>query len=172
MGKAVPFSPSRRNFLRGDVSGTRASVTRPPWALEEFSFHQACTRCNACVSACEDKIIRTDAAGFPYIDFSIGGCTFCEQCVQHCETGALKKHPAASPWQFQIAIQHECLATRQIVCRTCGERCEADAIRFIPARGGVSVPQLNVSACTGCGSCIADCPAQAIKLSPVFSEAA
>jgi ferredoxin len=48
------MDPGRRFFLRGGVKPppTPVSVPRPPWALPEAAFVQACTRCDACVAAC------------------------------------------------------------------------------------------------------------------------
>ncbi len=163
------FSPARRSFLFGDH---RAKVTRPPWAAEESLFNQTCTRCNACAPVCNEKILRFDQAGLPYVDFSQGGCTFCGKCVDVCEPQALKKNDASPPWGFQINIKDNCLALRQVVCRTCGDRCDIGAIKFSPTLGGVSAPKLDTTTCTGCGFCIADCPTQAIKITPIFAEAA
>lgn len=163
------ISHSRRSFLFGTP---RSKVTRPPWALEENEFHQICTRCNACSLVCDEKILRFDRGGFPYVDFSQGGCTFCGKCADACEPNALIKNEVSAPWSFQINIKESCLAMSQVVCRTCGERCEIGAIQFSPALGGVSVPKLNATTCTGCGFCIADCPTQAIYFTPNSAEVA
>ena len=53
---------------------------RPPWALNEFLFVDQCTRCNECITACEEEIIIRADGGFPEIDFNRGECTFCELC--------------------------------------------------------------------------------------------
>ena len=71
-------------------------------------------------------------------------------------------------------IGDACLARRQVECRICGEVCDASAIRFRPTLGGVSRPELDHAACTGCGACVAPCPAHAIACRPsatVFLEA-
>lgn len=48
-----------------------------------------------------------------------------------------------------------CLAYRSLFCSTCVERCPVEGA--IELRDGA--PQVNASACTGCGDCQAVCPA-------------
>lgn len=62
-------------------------------------------------------------------------------------------------------IQAHCLAQQGVVCRTCGEVCEENAIRFTPRLGGVAIPLLDPTRCTACGECVTDCPNSAIELS-------
>jgi ferredoxin-type protein NapF len=64
-----------------------------------------------------------------------------------------------------VAVGDGCLARRHIVCRSCGEICDADAIRMSPGLNGVAVPVIVADRCTGCGDCIDICPAQALHWS-------
>lgn len=64
------------------------------------------------------------------------------------------------------AIGDFCLALRGIVCRVCEEQCEARAIRVRLAVGGGTAPAVAAALCTGCGACVAPCPAHAIALRP------
>jgi ferredoxin-type protein NapF len=61
-------------------------------------------------------------------------------------------------------ISAACLARNRIVCRNCGELCGPRAIRFTVAAGGVSAPEVDLRACTGCGDCVPACPVSAITL--------
>ncbi len=62
--------------------------------------------------------------------------------------------PDAGPRVAVIQGRH-CLAYRNLMCSTCLERCpKPDAILLID-----KMPQVNPSACTGCGDCHAVCPA-------------
>lgn len=154
---------SRRNFLRGRVAAHRAEP-RPPWALAEDAFVNACTRCGDCARACPTRIIRQGDGGYPTVDFSLGECTFCGECVTRCTTGALKRTEAQPPWQLRAAIGERCLARQSVECRVCGEMCDVAAIRFVPQPGGIAAPQLADDRCTGCGACVAPCPTAAITV--------
>ena len=61
-------------------------------------------------------------------------------------------------------ITENCLAYGNTVCRSCAEACEPGAIRFRPRLGGAALPEVDAAVCTGCGACVAPCPAKAIGL--------
>ena len=60
----------------------------------------------------------------------------------------------ARPGVFTVA-EHLCLAWQGTSCSTCRERC--------PEPGAISVsagrPTIDPAVCTGCGECVASCPA-------------
>jgi ferredoxin-type protein NapF len=153
---------SRRQFLRGDLSG-RKPPQRPPWAMAEREFLTACTRCGECAPACPERIVVIEA-GYPRIDFSRGGCTFCGACVQVCKPGALHREEGKTPWRIRPVFGETCIARANAMCRSCGDACEATAIRFRPRLGGAALPEVDGEKCTGCGACVAPCPATAITL--------
>ena len=154
---------SRRQFLRGDISGRKAFL-RPPWALAEAAFLEACTRCGDCVPVCPEKIIVVVERGYPVVDFARGECTFCEACLKACAAGALKKNGDEPPWKIRPQIAGNCVANKDVVCRSCGDACLRAAIRFRPRLGGAALPEVDGEKCTGCGACVAPCPVGAIKL--------
>lgn len=157
-------SISRGRFLRGDFGGRRQPI-RPPWALAEDEFIERCTRCADCIGACPTRIVAKGSGGFPQIDFSCGECTFCGRCASGCHAGALRFEPDRSPWQLVATIADRCLALNRIVCRSCGDACDAHAIRFGARAGGVAVPELAPERCSGCGACFGICPVNAIEIS-------
>lgn len=161
------MEPSRRAFLRGRPA-TPPTSFRPPWALAEASFLAVCTRCDACIAACPTGLLQRGDGGYPVPDFHPGhapaGCTFCGRCAEACQPRALLRRPDAAPWPYRVSIGEDCLPRQGVVCRTCGERCEAGAFRFPPRLGGVSLPVLATEQCTGCGACLADCPTHALRL--------
>lgn len=149
---------SRRRLFKRDSQ----PLISLPWVNPEVDFIATCTRCEACVSACETNIIRHGDGGFPTIDFSQGECTFCQQCADACPEPIFDTNQSA-PWPEQkVAVTQSCLAHQGVYCRSCGELCEQEAISFKP--GISSVPEIDVADCTGCGACIAPCPTQAIAV--------
>jgi ferredoxin-type protein NapF len=164
---------SRRAFFGIRRAGS-VNPIRPPWAISEADFVDVCTRCSACVEVCPTDLLVKGSGGFPEADFTPGrapdGCTFCGKCLESCRNRALLKQPGQAAWTLKAVFGEDCLAAQSVVCRTCGEVCETGAIRFPPRLGGVSLPQLDADACTGCGVCQADCPTVAIRIRPDFSR--
>jgi ferredoxin-type protein NapF len=158
------MSISRRQFLRGDLS-SRNPTLRPPWARAEAEFLARCTRCGDCVPVCGTHVIELSDSGYPRINFAHGACSFCGECVAHCPSGALTRSDEV-PWTVTANIGDACLALRGVVCQVCAEQCTARAIRFPPRLAAVAAPVLTVSACSGCGACVAPCPTQAIAIQP------
>jgi len=160
----VSIAISRMQFLRGDYSG-RNNPIRPPWALPEDAFTKLCERCGVCIDKCPTHIIHQGRGGFPVVDFNSGECLFCGDCVDVCKPGALKKREGYRPWSVTASINNStCLAFSNVECRSCFDPCEARAIKMTPRIGGVSIPLLNSADCTGCGACLAVCPAQAVNM--------
>jgi ferredoxin-type protein NapF len=136
---------------------------RPPRALAEQAFVEACTRCNACLDQCPEGIIVRGTGGLPEVDFRRGECTFCEACVQACPEGALQAQ-IEPPWSARLQLESTCLALEQIICQSCADACDQQAIRFTPRVGAVATPQINQDSCNACGACISSCPAHALRL--------
>jgi ferredoxin-type protein NapF len=157
----------RRALLRGRFGGgTRHTALRPPWAMDEAAFTDACSRCGDCIRACPQQVLHAGDGGYPEIRFDSRGCTFCGDCVRACATPALSRPQGAAPWALTASIGSDCLALQRVECRVCGERCDASAIRFRPTLGGVAQPIPDPTACTGCGDCVAPCPTRAIVVAP------
>ncbi len=153
---------ARRGFFRGRA---RPQVQmRPPWALPEAGFIDACTRCDDCLKACPTGILLAGDGGFPTVDFQRGECTFCADCVAACQPKALLRVEEQAAWSGKAVIGDACLPKQGVECRVCGDFCEARAIRFIPRLGGSPLPELDPEKCTTCGACVAPCPTQAIRI--------
>jgi ferredoxin-type protein NapF len=157
------MDPIRRRLLGGRLPPA-TSAYHPPWAGESADFLRRCTRCGACVKACPVQLLRPGAGGFPEAQFRQVGCSLCGDCVSACEPRALDKADGRAAFLHVAQIEAPCLALQGVECRVCGEACEAGAIRFRLQIGAVAQPALDLSACTGCGECLAVCPSNAIAL--------
>ena len=163
----MPEAVSRLALLRGKFRDDRPPQ-RPPWALPERIFLETCDAGGACVSACEEGILIKGENGHPVVSFARGECTFCEDCVKACPSGALSLSGAdgerRAPWDITAEIANDCLSMNAVTCRVCGEQCEAAAISFKLAVGGIALPVVETSTCTGCGACVAPCPTKSITI--------
>lgn len=153
----------RSEMLRGRFRKAPAAI-RPPWAIEEARFMEACTRCGGCSEICPENIISADETGYPKVNFDNGECTFCGICLRACDDNALVFDATKPAWPIKAVISAECLSIQGVTCRTCMENCEPRAITFRLATGGRALPEINTNNCTGCGACFAPCPVKAISM--------
>lgn len=146
---------------KGDGDSTFA-LLRPPGAVAEADFLEACTRCGDCAEICPHDAIREaparlrDAQGTPIIDPHVSPCQMCEDlpCISACETGALRPEAPAALGAARISSL-DCLNRLSATCSVCIERCPVPgAIDFVG-----DVPEVNERLCTGCGICQHVCPA-------------
>lgn len=154
---------TRRHFISLGKLEQHVPI-RPPWSLSEEQFVMQCTQCGDCITACPENILlHENLSRYPKVDFSLGECTFCHACADACPTQALDKH-LTQPWQMKITVGETCLAENKVICVICSEQCEVQAIRFPAIAGRVSLPEINMDSCTGCGACIAPCPVRALEV--------
>lgn len=160
---------NRRAFLRGRSPKFNKAAIHPPWALPFTEFIDACERCDACIDACPERIIFRGDGCFPEVDFRRGECVFCADCVKACEAGAFQtplkgEFKEADAWDLSVDILASCLSLNAVVCRSCGDHCDTNAISFRLQTGGVSIPEIKQENCTGCGACLYVCPKDAIAI--------
>ena len=82
-----------------------------------------------------------------------------------------RQTPAGAAEVHIAAISDDCLARAGVFCMSCRDACAEQAIRFRPRVGGLFLPEVIESACSGCGACIALCPTRAITLADRCGEA-
>lgn len=163
------FDRSRRAFLFGADAETQVDTAfRPPWALRDV-FADLCTGCGDCISACPEGIVTLDAAQRAVVDFRRGSglCSFCGACAEICPEPvfvAPALRAATPPWDLRVTIGADCLTQDGVMCQTCKDACGDGAIRFVYAAGRIPEPKVDLDRCTGCGACVAPCPAAAIEI--------
>lgn len=156
-------------------------ILRPPGAIDEPDFLQACIKCGSCVEACPYDtlmIAKTGEAvpnGTPYFIARDIPCYMCPDipCVPVCPSGALdlKQMLAEHHEQSQdinkarmgIAMIDEksCVAFWGIQCDACYRACPliGEAIKIEYERNDRTgkhaflTPAVQADVCTGCGVC-------------------
>ncbi len=157
----------------------RVPLIRPPGALTERQFLQACTRCDKCIHACpKDAIQRVPKkmgfliAGSPYIDPKKIPCVLCDDlpCIPACPDGALLPPPNNDRFEvkmgYAILDKKNCQAYGDTFCQQCVIDC--------PVPGAIiqkdEKPIFDKNICTGCGVCVLSCSTVniplAIKIKP------
>ncbi|MBN1290814.1 MAG: 4Fe-4S dicluster domain-containing protein [Candidatus Latescibacteria bacterium] len=195
------FNPSRRNIIFSGIGGVLASFAagtavtgktvldkrlRPPGALIEKDFLDACLRCGECMKVCPTHGLQPAMlqAGFegmftPVLTPRVGACEEqCNLCGQICPTGAVRPLPLEEK-QYAIignAIidRNRCIAWEQgKICLICDEVCPYDAVEFhmvTDEKGTIQRPFVIEDKCVGCGQCENGCPVNgpaAIFVTPV-----
>ncbi len=147
------------------------AVVRPPGGQDEERFMAGCIRCEKCVEACPNDVIKLchleDGVlnlRTPQMDFCSNYCDFCQEenggdplCVRACPTAslALAKDACAQDAVIGVAslTRAWCLAYLGMGCHKCYDVCPWDAIELDEQNR----PFVIEERCCGCGACEAAC---------------
>lgn len=190
-----PIQLARRSLLGIVVAGLMGLITlvfrrngrkpsgirlRPPGALAEAGFLDACVRCFKCGNACPNQCIQfygieggLEKAFTPYIKARQRACVLCGECGNACPSGALRPfEPTRSSWIANVEMgkarvnEAMCYSYNGRTCGACYRACPlaGQAIRI----GLYETPILNPAECVGCGLCEQSCLhlPQAIRVYP------
>ena len=156
----MKIDASRRGILTGRWRKASNGI-RPPWSGDESHFLTHCTRCDACINACENNILQRGAGGYPSVNFKNNECSFCYACAQACPNryflratpgpGICSSPLGTRAWRIS---QLNAAAVRIAVSQW--------QLSFARRSPGSYQPQLNSQLCNGCGACAASCPVSAI----------
>lgn len=153
---------------------------RPPGALRERDFLDACMRCGLCVQACPYDTLRLAdlnrpvPAGTPYFVARETPCEMCETipCAAACPTGALLPSLTdirdADMGLAELGTPERCLSyIGAAYCDSCYKACpiKGQAIRMQHGRtprGGNFKPVVDPDRCTGCGRCENACVVEGV----------
>jgi ferredoxin-type protein NapG len=159
-----------------DGGGGDRTLLRPPGALLERAFVEACDRSGQCVEACPAGAIFSWASGdstthgTPMIDPDRSACVVCEglECMKVCPSGALNLVDEVREIRMGLARVDGsvCTRTRRDDCSVCVDTCPigSGAIALVDA----GPPMVLDDGCVGCGVCQYQCPTtpKAIAVSP------
>jgi len=185
----IPASSGRRAFVGGLAaaaagyflpvrfqSAAAADTILPPGAGNHKDFSSRCISCHLCVAACPSSVIRPSSPGTglrslqqPSLVFDLGMCEQnCNLCSQICPVMAIKPIMAEHKKFLKIGEvvykQNLCVVeTNGTDCGACAEHCPTQAVRMVPYRNNLMIPQTDPSICIGCGSCEHICPVRPDK---------
>jgi ferredoxin-type protein NapG len=162
--------------VRGEKAELPRNRLRPPGALPETAFLQACVRCGLCAQACPYGTLRLAELGHavptgtPYFVARDNPCRMCKEmpCVPACPTGALQRTLTdvrdAEMGTAALTAPQRCLShVGAAYCDSCLRACplRGTAIRMLRGRGDDGrirfTPTVDSAACTGCGLCEQSC---------------
>ena len=155
----------------------------PPGAMTAERFYQTCISCHLCVTACPSSVIQPHAPPGsprsllkPALNFELGMCEQnCNLCSQICPVNAIQPIAAEKKRLMKIGEveykKHLCVVeTDGKDCGACAEHCPTQAVRMVPYKNNLMIPQTDPAICIGCGSCEHICPVRpdrAIIVHPV-----
>ena len=64
-----------------------------------------------------------------------------------------------------VFTMHECVVYKnETSCGACAEHCPTLALKMVPYKDGLTIPQTNTDLCVGCGGCEFICPVKAVRI--------
>ena len=164
----------RASVVASPSSDPRQAWTRPPGAVPERAFLEACTRCDDCIKACPHWVLRkagpelgARTAGTPILIPAENPCRFCDglPCIRACTTGALLPPADGTRATIGIAVVDAaaCYQAQGQPCDYCVVRCP-ERPRAIALSSPGTAPTVAADACTGCGECASICPSRAMAI--------
>lgn len=143
----------------------------PPGSLSIDHFNSICTACQLCVSQCPTGVLQPSFTQYgiggymqPFMDYSSNYCNFeCTLCSDICPTGAILKVEEEQKKTLQIGkvtfIKENCVVyTENTACGSCSEHCPTQAVKMVPYKGSLTIPETDNNICVGCGACEHACP--------------
>jgi polyferredoxin len=143
----------------------------PPGSKSINHFNNACTACHLCISACPNGVLQSSTleyglVGFlqPHLDATTGYCNYeCTKCSEVCPNGAILPLTIEEKKLTQIGIvkfiKHNCVVyTDETLCGACSEHCPTKAVKMVPYKDTLNIPEVETDICVGCGACEHACP--------------
>ncbi|MDO5554244.1 MAG: 4Fe-4S binding protein [Planctomycetia bacterium] len=174
--------------MTGHKPYRREHPITPPGSVSLSEFQRRCTSCHLCVSKCSSKAIKPSLLEYglagimqPVMSFERGFCAYdCTDCGQVCPTGAIRPLTVEQKHQTQagqvVLILENCVVqVDETSCGACAEHCPTQAVKMVPYKDGLTIPETNPALCIGCGACEYICPVRPyraihVKGNPVHQE--
>jgi ferredoxin len=150
----------------------RQTPIAPPGVPSIDHLLQKCISCHLCVSKCPSRVIKPALLEYglggmmqPRLYFDRGFCNYdCTVCGDVCPTDAIlpltkeeKNHTQAG--QVQLILENCIVYNDETSCGACSEHCPTQAVRMVPYKEALTIPEINPKICVGCGGCEYVCPA-------------
>ena len=140
-------------------------------------FHDRCTACQLCVSACPNNVLSPSSSleylMQPEMNYGKGYCRpECTACSQVCPSGAIlpltQEEKTAVHIGVAVVDYDLCLVNRDgVSCGNCARHCPAGAIIMVrkdPSdERSAMIPAVNEARCIGCGACEYLCPSRPLS---------
>ncbi len=176
-------------LLSNQKAYKREHPITPPGSVGREHFQKRCTSCHLCVSKCPSHVLKPAFAEYgmegimqPTVYYEKGFCNFnCTVCGEVCPTGAIlpltKEEKRLTQMGHVVFIEENCIPhTEGTSCGACSEHCPTQAVKMVPYRDGLTIPQVDTTICVGCGGCEFICPVRPYRAiyvegNPVHIEA-
>ncbi|MFO7659038.1 MAG: 4Fe-4S dicluster domain-containing protein [Bacteroidales bacterium] len=143
----------------------------PPGSQSIKHYKNHCTACHLCVSVCPTGVLQPSYLEFgftgimmPRMDFHASYCNYeCTKCGEACPTGAIlplteEAKKLTQTGKVILVIENCVVYTDNTACGSCSEHCPTQAVRMVPYKDGLTIPETHSSTCIGCGACEYACP--------------
>lgn len=164
------------NSLTGNDRYIRQQPILPPGAVSIDNMLCHCTSCHLCISKCPSQVLRPAFMEYglvgmmqPTMYFDKGFCNYdCTDCSKVCPNGAIKPLTVDEKHLNQgghvVFTRDICVVqTDETNCGACSEHCPTQAVTMVPYKDGLTIPQINIEICIGCGGCEFICPVRPFR---------
>jgi len=159
-----------------DIKGKKIPIIKkypvtPPGSVSIAHFHNNCTACHLCISACPTHVLQPSIVEYgwdglfqPRMDYKASFCNFeCILCSEICPTGAILPIALEKKKLTQLGktnfVKENCVVyTDETACGACSEHCPTKAVNMIFYKGKLKIPEVTQEICIGCGACEYACP--------------
>jgi ferredoxin-type protein NapF len=174
--RKINNTPDELGIGKGRLEVIPSHPVTPPGSFNQHHFTRACTACHLCVSACPTGVLQPSLFEFgffgmmqPFMDFDVNFCNYeCTRCTEICPNGAILPLTVEEKLTTQIGVvrfeKENCVVyIDETACGSCSEHCPTQAVRMVPYKGELTIPEINPDICIGCGACEYACPVTPYK---------